>query len=79
MFNGIPSGPAQSPIGNQQPRFNSNISTNESTNPQSGSMTIHQALLQQLGVAPGIRQLPLESRPESQQPNQINIPYAHTG
>lgn len=83
MFNGIPSGPPQSPIGNQQTRFNPNVSSNEQTN-SPASMTIHQALLQelhQLGVTPGvsIRQLPSESRQESQQPNQINIPYAHTG
>lgn len=74
MFNGLPSGPPQSPIGNQQPRFNTNIPMNESANPNQIT-----TILQQFGLTPGVGQSTPESRPESQQRNQINIPFAHTG
>lgn len=81
MFNGMSSGPQSQIMAGPQARFNANMPpTGELINTSQGPTSLPVITLpHHFHMPPGLRQVPPEARPESQQPNQNNIPYTQQG
>ena len=82
MFNGMPSGPQSQMHTGPQPRFNANMTpAGELINSQQGPTSLpnmnlpNTSLPHHFHMPPTLRQMPPDTRQESQQPNQNNIPY----